>query len=43
VEPKMYVAGDAAATAGTLPRTPHLSAWAWSPTCWTRHSSSSWP
>ena len=42
VEPKVYVAGDALATAAAVVATPGLSAWASSPTCWTRYFSSSW-
>ena len=43
VDPKMYVAGTPRPRLGTLSRTPGLSAWASSPTCWMGHSLSSWP
>ena len=43
VDPKMYVAGNAAATAGNVSRSADLSAWASSPTWWMGSSLSSRP
>ena len=42
VDPKVYVAGNAATTAGNVVANSGLVRWASSPTSWTGHSSSSW-